>query len=134
MPINEADRQRLLELVPKLMLLADWIDVKTGSIEDEVQQDLRWLSEQLPLLLEELEQLTLALELTEPIYDRITQERQQALDQLAQAKAEVEQWKADFFKFGQIMGIEAPKGVEIPQYIIEALQALSPSETKDAKD
>ena len=55
MPIDESDRQRLLELVPKLMLLADWIDMKSGSIEDEVQQDLRWLSEQLPLLLEERE-------------------------------------------------------------------------------
>ena len=54
MAINEADLERLEELVPKLMLLADWIDVKTGSIEDEVQQDLRWLSEQLPLLLSEM--------------------------------------------------------------------------------
>ena len=54
--MNEADLERIRELPQKLMLLADALDASKGIIGDEGQQDLRWLSEQLPLILDQLVQ------------------------------------------------------------------------------
>ena len=92
MPINDAALERLQGLPPKLMLTADNLDALVGigvRDADGAQQDLRWLSEQLPRLLEEQEaRCQAANEMMDEILE-LTGSRRLVREQLAQAKEEV---------------------------------------------
>lgn len=115
MPVNEADQLRLLELPPKLMLLADTLDVTWPSTNDKWQQDLRWLSEQLPKLLEELAAwLTIGA-----AFDDCAKE-------LAEAQAGVKRLTGIICEIGNYH----PEGCTCEF----CHQALSPEEAKDARD
>ena len=90
MPIDDTDLKRLRELPRTLMLLADALDARLGSISNEGQQDLRWLSKQLPKILEERKQVELDLQEAKLNQKHIVGHLKESTGQLAQAKEKVE--------------------------------------------
>ena len=138
MPINEADLQRLQKLVPKLMRIADTLDATwEWSKNDVIQQDLRWLSEQLPRLLEEREQARAFLDeanenlqLNALSVQKFYKETLALTEQLEQAQAEMERLR----QFAELVTKLNDRGGLEPAslwHVIEmAKQALNSQENK----
>ena len=155
--VNEADIKRLRELVPGLMLLADYLDASKGVLGDEGQEDLRWLSAKLPKLMEEREQYMASTYCaycsTEFLIDNDAElvgqhiatceqhPMREVEQQLAQAREEVGRLRSvleyvwDFTELGTEKFVAkhgyGRSGAEKSRMI---QQALSPSEAEDAKD
>lgn len=152
-----SDLKRLKGLAPELAAIAEKFEgyrVRGGT---KARVDLRWLSTELPKLLEEREEL-------DTIIDR-QMENQELILELAASQEQVTKleglrsrddwpppteaelievikafkedqtqlqetmarWQADFAELARLFGITKPEGVEVPQFVIEQLQAIAAS-------
>ena len=130
--LDEADLLRLKKLPRKLVQLAEFFEENFPDDTEDGREDLRWLSEQLPKLLEELEELKSFNNdhqacRCNPIYsgEEYCNGGCAIRKQLAQAQAEVE-------RLTLFIEIDIPRIVT--SRLNELKQALSPQEAKDDRD
>jgi len=134
MTINDEDLQRLQELPRKLMLLAGDLDaLRWIRVDDETQQDLRWLSEQLPKLLEERWDLLQQNGQLKAQSGQVELAQEMARDleqQLAQAQTEVERLRLFAELVTKLNDREGLEPASLWHVMEMAKQALNSGEAK----
>lgn len=93
MSASEEQAARLRELKMNLTTLADWLDLKYPDGQDEVQEDLRFLGEHLPGLLDAWEEREVSLQISDD-YKQLVIKRDAAQERERELETEVARLKA----------------------------------------